>query len=102
MRKRTAKQDRGNPRPRVRPDGERPALRTADVGGCVLVYYDSVLQALGIDPATEPERPKTVTISKTVELMGLSRRTVTRMIADGRAEQRVRKPAREPHDNAVA
>jgi hypothetical protein len=74
-------------RSRVKPDGKRPPLRTVDVGGRVLVYYDSVLQALGIDPATEPERPKTVTIPKTLELMGLSRRTVTRMIADGRAEQ---------------
>jgi hypothetical protein len=74
-------------RSRVKPDGERPVLRTTAVGGRVLVYYDSVLEALRIDPATEPERPKTVTIPKTIELMGLSRRTVTRMIADGRAEQ---------------
>lgn len=84
----------GNPRPHVKPDGKRPVLRTRAVGGCVLVYYDSVLEALEIDPATEPERPKTVTISKTVELMGLSRRTVTRMIADGRA-------ADNQHDTAA-
>jgi hypothetical protein len=50
----------------------------------VLVYYDSVLQALNIDPATEPNRPKTVTIQRTQELTGLSPRTLVRMIADGR------------------
>jgi len=53
----------------------------------VLVFYDSVLQAIGIDPATEPaDRPKTVTIIRTQQLTGLSSRTVNRMIADGRAE----------------
>jgi hypothetical protein len=53
-----------------------------------LVFYDSVLQAVGIDLAAEPpDRPKTVTIKRTQELTGLSSRTVNRMIADGRAEQ---------------
>jgi hypothetical protein len=73
---------------KMKPSGKRPTLKTTTVGGRVLVFYDSVLQALGIDPATEPaERPKTVTINRTLELTGLSKRTVDRMIADGRAEQ---------------
>jgi hypothetical protein len=71
-----------------KPNGKRPTLKTTTVGGRVLVYYDSVLQALGIDPAYEPDdRPLTVTIKKTQEITGLSARTVDRMIADGRAEQ---------------
>lgn len=66
----------------------RPPLKSTSVGGRVLVFYDSVLVALGKDPATEPTgRPITVTINRTIELTGLSKRTVDRMIADGRAEQ---------------
>jgi hypothetical protein len=50
----------------MKPTGKRPALKTTTVGGRVLVYYDSVLQAIGIDPASEPaDRPKTVTIKRT-------------------------------------
>ena len=72
----------------VKPAGKRPPLETITVGGRVLVLYDSVLRAVGIDPGTEPtNRPKTVTIKRTLELTGLSSRTVNRMIADGRAEQ---------------
>jgi hypothetical protein len=73
----------------MKPTGKRPSLKSTTVGGRVLVFYDSVLQAIGINPATEPaDRPKTVTIKRTQELTGLSQRTVDRMIADGReAEQ---------------
>jgi hypothetical protein len=72
----------------MKPTGKRPALQTTTVGGRVLIFYDSVLRAIGIDPATEPaDRPKTVTIKRTQELTGLSQRTVDRMIADGRAKQ---------------
>lgn len=72
----------------MKPSGKRPTLKTTTVGGRVLVFYDSVLRAIDIDPATEPtDRPKTVTINRTLELTGLSKRTVDRMIADGRAEQ---------------
>jgi hypothetical protein len=71
----------------MKPTSKRPALESTIVGGRVLVFYDSVLRALGIDPATEPtDRPKTVTIKRTQELTGLSQRTVDRMIAAGRAE----------------
>jgi len=71
----------------MKPTGRRPTLKTTMVGGRVLVFYDSVLQALGKDPATEPaDRPITVTINRTIELTGLSKRTVGRMIADGRAQ----------------
>jgi hypothetical protein len=73
----------------MKPTGKRPALKTTTVGGRVLVFYDSVLEALGIDPTTEPaDRPKTVTINRTLALTGLSSRTVNRMIADGRTEQK--------------
>jgi hypothetical protein len=75
------------------PTSELPALKTTTVGGRRLVFYDSILQVLGIDPAYEPaDRPKTVTVLKAMELLGLSSRTVTRMIAAGRAE-RVRENA---------
>jgi hypothetical protein len=61
----------------VKPTDKRPALKTVIVGGRVLVYYDSVLQAIGIDPATEPpDRPKTVTIARAQELTGLSPRSL--------------------------
>ena len=69
----------------MKPSGKRPPLKTTAVGGRTLVYYDSVLQAIGIDPATEPaDRPKTVTIKKTMELTSLSKPTIDRMIAAGR------------------
>ena len=72
----------------MKPTGKRPALKTTTVGGRVLVFYDSVLQAIGIDPASEPtDRPKTLTINRTMELTSLSKRTVDRMIKAGRAEQ---------------
>jgi hypothetical protein len=71
----------------MKPTGKLPSLKTTTVGGRVLVFYDSVLEALGIDPATEPaDRPKTVTIGRAQELIGLSARTINRMIAAGRAE----------------
>jgi hypothetical protein len=69
--------------------GTRPILKSTTVGGRVLVFYDSVLQAIGIDPQTEPaNRPKTVSINRTQELIGLSSRTIARMIEAGRAEQK--------------
>jgi hypothetical protein len=72
----------------MKPTGKRPVLETTACGGRVLVFHDSVLRAIGIDPATEPaDRPKTITIKRTQELTGLSPRTVARMIADGRAAE---------------
>jgi hypothetical protein len=61
-----------------------PALQATVCGGRVLVLYDSVLRAIGVDPATEPDRPKTVSIKRVHELTGLSVPTVERMIAAGR------------------
>jgi hypothetical protein len=72
----------------MKPTGKRPPLKSTTIGGRVLVFYDSVLEALGVDPATEPaDRPRTITIAKTMQLTSLSRVTVDRMIADGRAER---------------
>lgn len=85
----------------MKPTGKLPILQTTTVGGRVLVFYNSVLQAIGIDPAAEPaDRPKTVTILRAIELLGLSARTVNRMIAAGRAE-RVRE-ARGARDYSAA
>jgi hypothetical protein len=73
----------------MKSSGKRPPLKTTAVGSRTLVYYDSVLLAIGIDPATEPaDRPKTVTIKKAMEITSLSKPTIDRMIAAGRhAEQ---------------
>jgi hypothetical protein len=72
----------------MKPSGKLPILKTTTVGGRVLVFYDSVLEALGIDLAKEPaDRPKTITVIRAQELIGLSSRTIGRMIAAGRAER---------------
>lgn len=64
---------------------KRPPLKTTAVGSRTLVYYDSALEAVGIDPATEPsDRPKTITIKQTMKLLSLSKPTIDRMIAAGR------------------
>jgi hypothetical protein len=64
--------------------GPSPPLKTAKVGRRVLVDYDNVLQFLGIDPASEPDRPKAITVQRTIALTSLSPATVNRMIAAGR------------------
>jgi hypothetical protein len=72
----------------MKPTDKRPALESTIVGGRVLVFHDSVLRALGIDPATQPpSRPITVTKARAQELTGLSQRTIDRMIAAGRTEE---------------
>jgi hypothetical protein len=71
----------------AKPTGPRPALKSMTLGERRLVLYDSLLEVIGIDPATEPDRPKTVTIQRAVELTGISKRTIDRMIARGRAER---------------
>jgi hypothetical protein len=72
----------------MKTSSKRPILKVApNTGGRTLVYYDSVLKAIGIDPATEsPDRPLTITKARVVELTDYSMRTVDRMIADGRRE----------------
>jgi hypothetical protein len=60
-------------------------LKSTKVGFRVLVFYDSVLEALGIDPETEPNRPKTISVNRVRELTGLGERVVWRMIAAGRS-----------------
>lgn len=64
---------------------KRSPLKTTNVGSRTLVFYDSALAAVGIDPATEPsDHPKTITIKQTMKLLSLSKPTVDRMIAAGR------------------
>jgi hypothetical protein len=61
-------------------------LKSTKVGFRVLVFYDSVLEVLGMDPAKEPpDRPITVSIKRARELTGLGERAIHRMIAAGRA-----------------
>ncbi len=56
-------------------------------GGRTLIYYDSILEVLGIDPASEPDRPLTVTKLIAKKKMSLSARTIDRMIEAGRAAE---------------
>ena len=61
-------------------------LKSVKAGFRVLIYYDSILEVLHIDPATEPpDRPKTVSEKRAQELTGLGERAIHRMIAAGRA-----------------
>ena len=76
--------------------GPSPPLKTVKVGNRVLVDYDCVLQFLRIDPATEPDRPKTITVKKTIALTSLSSATIARMIRAGR------QPQPENQDTAAA
>jgi len=77
----------------AKPTGPRPALKSMTLGERRLVLYDSLLEAIGVDPAGEPaDRPKTVTIQRAVELTGISKRTIDRMIALGRAERTSNNP----------
>jgi hypothetical protein len=47
------------PPPGLKPQAAATPLKSTKVGFRVLVFYDSVLEALGIDPAKEPEdRPR--------------------------------------------
>jgi hypothetical protein len=62
-----------------------PVLKTTPMGGRTQIYYDSVLTAADIDPATEsPDRPLTVTKVMAAKMLSLSPRTIDRMIAAGR------------------
>jgi len=73
---------------------KRPTLKTTKVGFRTLILYDSVLQALGIDPATEPtDRPKTITIDRTSKITGLSVRTINRMLDRARQAAPNKPPA---------
>ena len=59
-----------------------------DMGGRTLIYYDSVLKAVGIDPTTEsPDRPLVVTKPMAMKMLSVSPRTIDRMIAAGRAAE---------------
>jgi hypothetical protein len=65
----------------------RPSVKAIKIGRRTLLDYDSLLRAIGKDPATEPaERPKTVSIRRAVELSNLSRTTIWRMTREGPQE----------------
>jgi hypothetical protein len=71
----------------MKPISKRPSLKAFKTGGKTQVYFDSLLKARGIDPATEPaNRPLTVPKKEAARLIGTSVRTVDRMIADGLRE----------------
>jgi hypothetical protein len=62
----------------------RPSVRAVKCGRRTLLDYDSLLRAIGKDPATEPpDRPKTVSIRRAVEISNLSRTTIWRMTRCG-------------------
>lgn len=57
-----------------------PKIRSFKCGRRTLLDYDSLLQAIGKDPALEPpDRPKTISINRAVEISDLSRTTLWRM-----------------------
>jgi hypothetical protein len=67
----------------------RPSIRAVKCGRRTLLDYDSVLRALGKDPASEPpDRPKTISINRAVEISNLSRTTIWRMTREGPQEGR--------------
>jgi hypothetical protein len=67
----------------------RPSVKAVKCGRRTLLDYDSLLRAIGKDPATEPiDRPKTVSIRRAVELSNLSRTTIWRMTREGPQEGR--------------
>lgn len=79
---------RKRPPPGLKPQPAAKPLRTTSMGPRTLVFYDSILEVLGIDPATEPaDRPKTVSIRQAANLIGLGERYIFRMIAAGRQAQ---------------
>ena len=62
----------------------RPSVKAVKSGRRTLLDYDSLLRAIGKDPATEPaDRPKTVSIRRAVEISSLSRTTLWRMAREG-------------------
>jgi hypothetical protein len=64
-----------------------PSVKAVKSGRRRLIDYDSLLRAIGKDPATEPaDRPKTVSIRRAVEISSLSRTTIWRMTRDGLQE----------------
>lgn len=67
------------------PKPSRPcALQTIVVRQTKLILYASFRDVFQIPPT--PDDPWTITTSKAVELSGLSRRTLDRMIAAGKAD----------------
>jgi hypothetical protein len=62
-----------------------PGLDTMQLGGCTMVYFDSLLKAVGRDPASEPsDRPITVSKKEAARRIGRSLPTIDRMIRRGR------------------
>jgi hypothetical protein len=62
----------------------RCVLRSTVVGTRRLILYQSLRDALDIDPA--PDDPLTVTVARAQQLSGLSRATISRMMAAGNAD----------------
>jgi hypothetical protein len=64
-----------------------PSVKSVKRSRRRLIDYDSLLCAIGKDPATEPaDRPKTVSIRRAIEISSLSRTTLWRMTRDGAQE----------------
>jgi hypothetical protein len=66
-----------------------PSVKSVKSGRRTLLDYDSLLRAIGKDPAAEPaDRPKTVSIRRAAEISSLSRTTIWRMTREGAQEGR--------------
>jgi hypothetical protein len=62
-----------------------PGLDTMQLGGCTMIYFDSLLKAVDIDPASAPsDRPFTVSKKEAARRIGKSLPTIDRMIRRGR------------------
>jgi hypothetical protein len=68
-------------------NSKTPPVRTIKLADRTLIVRASFFEALGIaDPLPEMIRPVTITAKQALELSNLSRSTIDRMIAAGRAE----------------
>ena len=72
------------PEPAVKKIKRSCTLRSTIVRTRVLVIFPSFREVLGIDAT--PDDPDTITKREAIERSGLSRSTIDRMIAAGRAE----------------
>jgi hypothetical protein len=63
-----------------------PGLKATEVGGRVLIDFESLVKALQIEPPNDADKPLTVTIKRAQELSGLGRTTLHRMVVRGRED----------------
>ncbi len=67
----------------IAPSKNLPPVRSVLIGNRRLIIWDSFLHALDPSAPVPPDAPKTLTVQKAVEISGLSKSTIDRMIAAG-------------------